>query len=543
MDRTQYGKQASDSYKPYDLACKKRPAPGYALLADLQNTITPSQSATSPSPAHHHNGHNMYRQERVEEVRTEQRVSDGGPKSSALNNNLSELDTLLEDLNHARYSGFKEPVTNGAVNGSRPSVDSLLDELNSVDTNNHEVVEHHTVHKEFTTTHQTLPSRAPPPQVTPVPVAVSRPVAPSQASASSATKELDDLMASLSDFKVMKVTEASPGVDDVSVPVAVPPITINASSLQTQVDSAYARPQKPTKSPSPPAPVQSSASPLKESTPTPIPKEPTPSPTPPPANQLDSMLGSLASHMTEQGVTTTQKGCCTACDKPIVGQVITALGKTWHPEHFTCTHCNQELGTKNFFERDGRPYCEQDYHDLFSPRCAYCNGPILDKCVTALDKTWHPKHFFCTQCGNTFGDEGFHERDGKPYCREDYYNMFAPKCAGCNSPIMENYISALNAQWHPECFVCRDCRQPFNGGSFFDHEGMPYCETHYHAKRGSLCAGCSKPITGRCITAMFRKYHPEHFVCSFCLKQLNKGTFKEQNDKPYCHACFDKLFG
>lgn len=89
----------------------------------------------------------------------------------------------------------------------------------------------------------------------------------------------------------------------------------------------------------------------------------------------------------------------------------------------------------------------------------------------------------------------------------------------------------------------QDCRQPFQHGSFFDHEGLPYCETHYHAKRGSLCAGCSKPITGRCITAMFRKFHPEHFVCAFCLKQLNKGTFKEQNDKPYCHACFDKLFG
>ncbi|KAL1452145.1 hypothetical protein WDU94_006449 [Cyamophila willieti] len=88
-----------------------------------------------------------------------------------------------------------------------------------------------------------------------------------------------------------------------------------------------------------------------------------------------------------------------------------------------------------------------------------------------------------------------------------------------------------------------DCRQPFQGGSFFDHEGLPYCETHYHAKRGSLCAGCHKPITGRCITAMFRKFHPEHFVCAFCLRQLNKGTFKEQNDKPYCHGCFEKLFG
>ncbi|XP_038215321.1 paxillin-like [Zerene cesonia] len=92
-------------------------------------------------------------------------------------------------------------------------------------------------------------------------------------------------------------------------------------------------------------------------------------------------------------------------------------------------------------------------------------------------------------------------------------------------------------------FINLECREPFHGGSFFEHEGQPYCETHYHGKRGSLCAGCHKPIAGRCITAMFRKFHPEHFVCAFCLRQLNKGTFKEQNDKPYCHACFDKLFG
>ena len=32
--------------------------------------------------------------------------------------------------------------------------------------------------------------------------------------------------------------------------------------------------------------------------------------------------------------------------------------------------------------------------------------------------------------------------------------MFAPKCGGCSRPIMDNYISALNRQWHPECFVC-----------------------------------------------------------------------------------------
>ncbi|GAA6222262.1 nascent polypeptide-associated complex subunit alpha, muscle-specific form-like isoform X1 [Lates japonicus] len=120
--------------------------------------------------------------------------------------------------------------------------------------------------------------------------------------------------------------------------------------------------------------------------------------------------------------------------------------------------------------------------------------------------------------------------------------MFAPKCGGCARAILENYISALNSLWHPECFVCRECFTPFINGSFFDHEGQPYCEAHYHERRGSLCSGCQKPITGRCITAMGKKFHPEHFVCAFCLKQLNKGTFKEQNDKPYCHGCFIKLF-
>ncbi|KAJ8414756.1 hypothetical protein AAFF_G00022790 [Aldrovandia affinis] len=259
-------------------------------------------------------------------------------------------------------------------------------------------------------------------------------------------------------------------------------------------------------------------------------------------NKLDNMLGSLQSDLNRLGVQTVAKGVCGACNKPIAGQVVTAMGRTWHPEHFVCTHCQEEIGSRNFFERDGQPYCEKDYHNLFSPRCYYCNGPILDKVVTALDRTWHPEHFFCAQCGAFFGPEGFHEKDGKAYCRKDYFDMFAPKCGGCARAILENYISALNSLWHPECFVCRECFTPFVNGSFFEHDGQPYCEVHYHERRGSLCSGCQKPITGRCITAMAKKFHPEHFVCAFCLKQLNKGTFKEQNDKPYCQSCFVKLF-
>uniref|UniRef100_A0A493TKV6 LIM zinc-binding domain-containing protein n=1 Tax=Anas platyrhynchos platyrhynchos TaxID=8840 RepID=A0A493TKV6_ANAPP len=52
---------------------------------------------------------------------------------------------------------------------------------------------------------------------------------------------------------------------------------------------------------------------------------------------------------------------------------------------------------------------------------------------------------------------------------------------------------------------------------------------------GSRCGGCGEPIAGRCVTAMAQRFHPEHFVCAFCLRPLAKGTFQEQEGKPYCH--------
>ena len=71
-------------------------------------------------------------------------------------------------------------------------------------------------------------------------------------------------------------------------------------------------------------------------------------------------------------------GVCAACNKPILTKVVNALGCQWHKEHFTCAQCDVELGSSTYYESNGRPYCEKDYHELFAPRCAYCNGPILE---------------------------------------------------------------------------------------------------------------------------------------------------------------------
>ena len=146
------------------------------------------------------------------------------------------------------------------------------------------------------------------------------------------------------------------------------------------------------------------------------------------------MLGNLSTDMTKQGVTIVAKGNCAACDNPIVGQVqhlcsllyfheilqkllfftqflresehvlrswqvITALGRIWHPEHFVCEQCQQELGTRNFFEHSGKAYCERDYHMLYSPRCFHCNGAILDVSVTS---PLHHKMTYSVYTGDGF---------------------------------------------------------------------------------------------------------------------------------------------
>ncbi|XP_036305066.1 paxillin isoform X5 [Pipistrellus kuhlii] len=557
--------------------------------------------------------------------------------SSSLGSNLSELDRLLLELNAVQHgpTGFpadeansspplpralsphygapegnsllaggagppakEKPKRNGArgLEDVRPSVESLLDELES-----------------------SVPSPVPAITVSRGEMSSPQRVTSSQQqtriSASSATRELDELMASLSDFKVV-FPPGSPVPLRRTFSVLPSPVPFLQHHRDASASSPSPPPGLPAPSPLGPSPLPCASPGAQSPGPGPqggVPGPASPLPAPPavrsvgcqtdedpmfppmqiqgleqradgelcwaagwppsgrqsspegqdeggfmnqgktgsssppgeppkPGSQLDSMLGSLQSDLNKLGVATVAKGVCGACKKPIAGQVVTAMGRTWHPEHFVCTHCQEEIGSRNFFERDGQPYCEKDYHTLFSPRCHYCNGPILDKVVTALDRTWHPEHFFCAQCGAFFGPEGFHEKDGKAYCRKDYFDMFAPKCGGCARAILENYISALNTLWHPECFVCRECFTPFINGSFFEHDGQPYCEVHYHERRGSLCSGCQKPITGRCITAMAKKFHPEHFVCAFCLKQLNKGTFKEQNDKPYCQNCFLKLF-
>ncbi|KRX59403.1 Cytosolic purine 5'-nucleotidase, partial [Trichinella sp. T9] len=161
-------------------------------------------------------------------------------------------------------------------------------------------------------------------------------------------------------------------------------------------------------------------------------------------SMTNSNSDSIQNDLARYGINNVSNEECEACKKSIVGQVAIALGKMWHEEHFVCAHCGERLAHRNFYERSGSIYCEHDYHRLFSPRCAYCNTPIKEKCITALDQTWHPEHFYCAKCGRPIGEEIFHEKDGRAFCHKDYFTNFTPTCHGCKRPITGHYITALN---------------------------------------------------------------------------------------------------
>jgi len=256
---------------------------------------------------------------------------------------------------------------------------------------------------------------------------------------------------------------------------------------------------------------------------------------------------SKPSNTTKSGQKQTRKIICDTCKGPIKGKVVSCLGKTWHPEHFICqAGCKKLLDPNRFFEKNHLPCCESCHRETFVPRCAYCGDVINEKCITALGTTWHTDHFFCCQCAVQFpAGSGFLEKDGKAYCERDYYRLFATRCGKCGEIIVGEYISALGKEWHNKCFTCKECNCSFPTESFYEYKGMPYCETHYHLKRGSLCARCNNPIVGRCISASGKKFHPEHFTCVKCNKLLATGNmddeYKEVNGHPFCTNCAARI--
>eukprot|EP01089_Gocevia_fonbrunei_P007579 TRINITY_DN1876_c0_g1_i1.p1 TRINITY_DN1876_c0_g1~~TRINITY_DN1876_c0_g1_i1.p1 ORF type:complete len:368 (+),score=59.86 TRINITY_DN1876_c0_g1_i1:166-1269(+) len=170
------------------------------------------------------------------------------------------------------------------------------------------------------------------------------------------------------------------------------------------------------------------------------------------------------------------KPVCAHCNKPIKTERLEAMGNTYHPDHFMCKQCGK--GMNDYYVLEDDALCKRCYQERTCDKCAHCGKPITDDKLVAMNKSWHAKHFCCCICSKPFGQETpFCEKDGKAYCEKDFNEAFMPKCARCNEAIIDgSCISALGKKWHPEHFSCTVCKGPIDVGSpVYVRQGKPYC--------------------------------------------------------------------
>jgi hypothetical protein len=173
---------------------------------------------------------------------------------------------------------------------------------------------------------------------------------------------------------------------------------------------------------------------------------------------------------------------CSACGTSIRGPFISALDKTWCPDHFNCANpsCRTPLINLGFVEEQGQLFCERDYEQFLAPKCGKCGRSIVGEVVNAMKNTFHMGCFVCVQCHQPIGTGSFHNEDGKIYCQKDWGAMFQTKCFGCQFPIEpgDRWVEALSNNWHSECFNCSTCQVSLEGQSFVAKNGKPYCKKH-----------------------------------------------------------------
>ncbi|XP_060795908.1 actin-binding LIM protein 1 isoform X3 [Neoarius graeffei] len=223
---------------------------------------------------------------------------------------------------------------------------------------------------------------------------------------------------------------------------------------------------------------------------------------------------------------------CYKCREPCKGEVLRVQSKHFHIKCFTCKVCGCDLAQGGFFMKNGEYLCTLDYQRLHGTRCHGCGNFVEGEVVTALGKTYHPTCFVCTICKRPFpaGDRvTFNGKDC--LCQRCIQPMSPPpkdistssNCAGCGRDIKNGQaLLALDRQWHLGCFKCKACGKVLSG-EYISKDGAPYCERDYQIHFGVQCEACHQYITGRVLEAGDKHYHPSCARCSRCNQMFTEG--------------------
>lgn len=116
-----------------------------------------------------------------------------------------------------------------------------------------------------------------------------------------------------------------------------------------------------------------------------------------------------------------------------------------------------------------------------APFCHYCTNRIQKDCLRACSRTFHPDHFFCSHCACSLSDIGFIQIQGEAYCeRYCYHALFGLVCEYCGEGIVGEYVAVdNNRKWHKNCFKCEECDCALTESYFLSKYGQVVCEQDY----------------------------------------------------------------
>ncbi|NXK81627.1 ABLM1 protein, partial [Amazona guildingii] len=223
---------------------------------------------------------------------------------------------------------------------------------------------------------------------------------------------------------------------------------------------------------------------------------------------------------------------CHKCGEPCKGEVLRVQARHFHIKCFTCKVCGCDLAQGGFFIKNGEYLCTLDYQRMYGTRCNGCGEFVEGEVVTALGKTYHPSCFACTVCKRPFppGDRvTFNGRDclcqmcAQPMSSSPKELSASSNCAGCGRDIKNGQaLLALDKQWHLGCFKCKACGKVLTG-EYISKDAAPYCEKDYQVLFGVKCEACHQFITGKVLEVGDKHYHPSCARCSRCNQMFTEG--------------------
>ncbi|KAM4565244.1 actin-binding LIM protein 2 isoform 2-T2 [Fundulus diaphanus] len=188
-----------------------------------------------------------------------------------------------------------------------------------------------------------------------------------------------------------------------------------------------------------------------------------------------------------------------------------------------------------------------------SVACQNCGKPCKGEALRVQNKHFHIKCFACKLCGCELAQGGFFVRQGEYICTLDYQRLYGTRCFSCQDFIEGEVVSALGKTYHPRCFVCASCKQPFPAGDRVTFNGKECicqkCTQPLPANSPAPiqavhnCCGCEKEFKNeQSLVALDKHWHLGCFKCKVCNKVLN-AEYISKDGIPYCELDYHAMFG